>query len=524
MLRQSYMTHMTAGPCDSASKPVGGTLNETSGLFELHGADGKPIVRDGTTGIPSLQDFARDYEELISIVSDGRCKTLSHMRIALLEKSFLMHIELNASAESNLETQTKCDFYRTRKVDTHVHLAAAVASQDVLSYIKNKVKTCSDEVVLGGKTLGEVYASIGVPIEHLTVDTIDVEADHTLFDRFDHFNAKYNPCGNSVLRTVFLKSENAIDGKYFAEISRIALNRLETRHHVYYAEYRVSIYGESPSGWAKLAKWVMGNNLKSEHNQWVIQVPRIYRIFRQIGAVSSFQDTISNIFQPIFDATEKPEDHPELAEFLTLVSGFDSVDDESIADLPLAPNGEVTNPAAWTAKQNPPYSYQLYFLYANICRINELRRSKGLNTFALRPHCGESGSVDHLAAAYLTSYGINHGVQLENQITLQYLYYLDKIGLAVSPVSNNVLFLRFDRQPFHKLFMRGLNVSLSTDDPMIFHLSEDPLMEEYAIARQIWQLSTTDMCEIARYSVLQSGYSRQKKAAVDWRCECFRRR
>lgn len=36
-------------------------------------------------------------------------------------------------------------------------------------------------------------------------------------------------------------------------------------------------------------------------------------------------------------------------------------------------------------------------------------------------------------------------------------------------------------------------------------------MEEYAIAAQLWKLSTCDLCEIARNSVLQSGLSHQEK-------------
>lgn len=34
-------------------------------------------------------------------------------------------------------------------------------------------------------------------------------------------------------------------------------------------------------------------------------------------------------------------------------------------------------------------------------------------------------------------------------------------------------------------------------------------MEEYAIAAQLWKLSTCDLCEIARNSVVQSGLSHQ---------------
>ncbi len=37
-------------------------------------------------------------------------------------------------------------------------------------------------------------------------------------------------------------------------------------------------------------------------------------------------------------------------------------------------------------------------------------------------------------------------------------------------------------------------------------------MEEYAIAAQVFKLSTCDMCEIARNSVLQSGLSAEVRA------------
>lgn len=68
---------------------------------------------------------------------------------------------------------------------------------------------------------------------------------------------------------------------------------------------------------------------------------------------------------------------------------------------------------------------------------------RGLNTFTFRPHCGESGNVDHLACAFLVADGINHGIKLIRTPVLQYLYYLEQIGLAMSPLSNNKLILLF---------------------------------------------------------------------------------
>jgi AMP deaminase len=100
---------------------------------------------------------------------------------------------------------------------------------------------------------------------------------------------------------------------------------------------------------------------------------------------------------------------------------------------------------------------------------------------------------------------------LRKNATLQYLYYLSQIGIAMSPLSNNKLFLDYNKNPFPKYFMQGLNVSLSTDDPLMLHFTKDALLEEYSVAAQVWKLSSTDQCEIARNSVLQSGWEQRYK-------------
>ena len=73
--------------------------------------------------------------------------------------------------------------------------------------------------------------------------------------------------------------------------------------------------------------------------------------------------------------------------------------------------------------------------------------------------------MDHLTAAFLLTKKINHGIQLRRSPPLQYLYYLARMGIAMSPLSNNRLFLDFSKSPFPKYFKRGLDVSLSTDAP-----------------------------------------------------------
>jgi AMP deaminase len=110
---------------------------------------------------------------------------------------------------------------------------------------------------------------------------------------------------------------------------------------------------------------------------------------------------------------------------------------------------------------------------------------------------------------------------------LQYLFYLKQVGLAMSPLSNNALFLTYERNPFKDFFRVGLNVSLSTgqllqslarepkltclDDPLQFHFTASHLLEEYSCAAQIYKLTPADMCELARNSVIQSGWEMQVK-------------
>lgn len=94
------------------------------------------------------------------------------------------------------------------------------------------------------------------------------------------------------------------------------------------------------------------------------------------------------------------------------------------------------------------------------------------DTFVLRPHAGEAGDTDHLTSAYLTSHSISHGILLRKVPALQYLFYLKQIGIAMSPLSNNALFLTYERNPLKEFFKTGLNVSLSTDDPLQFHFTK----------------------------------------------------
>ena len=84
--------------------------------------------------------------------------------------------------------------------------------------------------------------------------------------------------------------------------------------------------------------------------------------------------------------------HPDLHRFLQHVSGFDSVDDESkpensmfdigrcfysfhFFNLPCACS-DVPTPDEWTWHENPPYAYYIYYTYANLTVLNQLRAER----------------------------------------------------------------------------------------------------------------------------------------------------
>jgi len=143
----------------------------------------------------------------------------------------------------------------------------------------------------------------------------------------------------------------------------------------------------------------------------------------------------------------------------------------------------------WDLKHNPAYAFYAFYVYANLFTLNKLREARGLAPFSFRPHAGEAGDADHLVAALLLCENVAHGIGLRKSLPLQYLFYLAQVGLCMSPLSNNSLFLDYHRNPFPSFFARGLSVSLSTDDPLQIHLTKEPLVEEYAVAAKVWKLS-----------------------------------
>ncbi|CAD8175933.1 unnamed protein product [Paramecium pentaurelia] len=465
--------------------------------------------------VPTMLQFISDLINLMKCVGNNSIASFCYDRLKFLEQKFQMHEIFNHQNEQlDQKNIIRRDFYNVFKVDTHIHHSAAMSAKHLLEFIQRKYEKNGDDHVDINKDgtkicLRDIFKNISVDPIDLSLNSLDVQADKGIYKRFDRFNNKYNPLGTPKLREIFLKTDNYIKGKYLADLTKELMDQLEQQQYIG-CEWRISIYGKSMEEWHKLGKWLIKNKLYSSKVRWMVQIPRLYSVYKKSGMIHCFQDMIDNLFRPLFDITINPTIDPFLYQALFQITGFDTVDDESLYEY-FAISDLKQSPKDWAGDRNPPYTYWIYYIYANLYTLNALRQQRGLNTFKFRPHCGEAGNVDHLATAYLVSDGINHGLELQKSPVLQYLFYLKQIGIAMSPVSNNKLFCRYQKSPFQKYFQIGLNVCLSTDDPLILHLTNEPLLEEYAIASQIFDLSAIDQAELARNSVRQSSFEKEIK-------------
>jgi AMP deaminase len=394
------------------------------GVYQVY-ADEDCRTRDlGLVQISPLKEFYADVDFIQSVITDGPTKSLAFRRLRYLQAQFNLYHLQNESLEYDDQRKVPHrDFYNVRKVDTHVHHTSSMNCKHLLRFIKGKLKTSPQDVVIfrDGKelTLEQVFQSLNLTAYDLSIDALDMHAHKDSFHRFDRFNLKYNPLGESRLREIFLKTDNLIKGRYLAELTREVMSDLETNKYSL-AEYRLSIYGRSRSEWSKLASWVIDNNLTSSNVRWLIQIPRLFETLYCTNELGSFEQFLANIFEPLFEVTKDPSVDLKLHRFLCEhVVGMDTVDDESRFERRV--NKKLPVPQFWTQPVNPPYSYYLYYLYANIAVLNQFRKARGLPTFAFRPHSGEAGDPEHLVAAFLLAEGINHGITLRKVPALQYL-------------------------------------------------------------------------------------------------------
>ena len=81
-------------------------------------------------------------------------------------------------------------------------------------------------------TLSEVFESVNITPDTLSIDRLNVSATSRTFYRFDKFNKNYDPAGSSLLREVFLKTSNYIKGRFFAELTHETFEQMRASGRV----------------------------------------------------------------------------------------------------------------------------------------------------------------------------------------------------------------------------------------------------------------------------------------------------
>ncbi|AYU75806.1 adenosine monophosphate deaminase, putative [Leishmania donovani] len=459
-------------------------------------------------------EFCNHVEEIRCLIDNIRVRDFALRRLQLLEHRFKLHAAVNHSRElgsTAARASHNRDFYQSTKVDNNIRMETGMTARQLLAFIVDKATHNGDDIVSHPKgkepqTLRQLLADLHITADTLTVDDLNVQAGATS----SNGGAPQNPFASEgqqqdELLTLLLKTDNQMNGRYFAELTKRTFEELSRDQHTF-SESRLSVYGASAEEWALLSHWFDTHGMSSSHNQWVVQVPRIYSSLRKAGRVASFAEYLEHVFEPLWRISLHPNSDPRLFHFINHIAAFDCVEDERRPDVPL--HLAMRSPHEWTTEDEPPYNYYLYHLYANLRSLNRFRQRRRFSVFSFRPSCGEAGSVDHLIGGFLLAQGVNYGVRLADSAPLQYLFYLAQIGVTLSPLSNNTkLQLNYLHNPFPQFFRRGLRVSLGTDSPLLYHHTQEPLLEEYSIASKIWKLSPNDLSEVARNSVLLSNFS-----------------
>jgi AMP deaminase len=201
---------------------------DSGSVFQVYDEQHRPLAT-----VPTLRDYYIAMDTILDIASDGPAKSFAYRRLQYLEGRYNLYTLLNEYQEvADTKKVPHRDFYNVRKVDTHVHHSACMNQKHLLRFIKSKMKKCPDEMVIerDGKqmTLKQVFESIQLTAYDLSIDTLDMHAHTDSFHRFDKFNLKYNPIGQSRLRDIFLKTDNFVKGRYLAEITREVITDLES--------------------------------------------------------------------------------------------------------------------------------------------------------------------------------------------------------------------------------------------------------------------------------------------------------
>ena len=91
--------------------------------------------------------------------------------------------------------------------------------------------------------------------------------------------------------------------------------------------------------------------------RWLIQVPRLYDIYRANNCVENFQQILTNLFQPLFEVTKDPNSHPSLHRYEYVMYSLAARSSGAITELSSGERIQITtdvvfNTQLWFIQQN----------------------------------------------------------------------------------------------------------------------------------------------------------------------------
>ncbi|SCU89077.1 LAFA_0E16050g1_1 [Lachancea sp. 'fantastica'] len=513
--------------------------------------------------IPSIFQFGQDFEQCLNIVTSEKMDAQAVKRTEYLLHRYELFQQLQGRSEireSRLVPHR--DFYNIRKVDQNYLLSGCISQRQLNDFIWEKLNIEPNRIVYVNSegtqlTLRQIFCqgsddeSIGLKaVDDLFLDwyrSVYLSSDHLV--RTDFKNPQ-NPKYVAIART-FLEFDNYIDGEYFAEmVVKYVIQSFEkSKYQV--AQLSVDFQFDG-SWWTKFSEWVTRWKLVSYNIRWNIRLNRCFTKLYSANRVQNFQDYLDHIFRPLLELEGSKS--VELQFILSTVCCFDLVvseTDDYVWKSFLQP--QHTSPSDWSGSgDNPPVAYYMFYIYQYLKVLNEKRKSRGRNTIALRNYCPITASrvsqfrkdlsITEQFESLICNFMLCEGGLLQAESlwrvspTILYLYYLFQIPVVVSPLSSVSLLLEhghseagripitdrdvttpstrtYTGNPFMSMHRMGLKVLLSSSSVLLnCSYTMEPIIEEYSVAASIYLLTSADMCELVRDSVLTSGYEGFYKA------------
>ncbi|CAE8636058.1 unnamed protein product [Polarella glacialis] len=451
-------------------------------------------------------EFRTDYERLLQVFGSPVLWSYCERRLNQLRGLFEAHKGLNTEAE---DAEVAGELPPPR-VDNCVQLARALPQSRLLQFYQSMICKAEEGDKEDGEDDAERFQDLltALPRKPSPME-ITLDADYPL----PH---------STTLRGLFGRTSNAVRGEFLAKMVQASFELLDETSPATggetYAEYRLPLHAEN-GAWADLARWAaeeLGD--VTSRVKFVVQLPQFAFIgLKERRGVLNYGDLLGFAFGPpmaivhMHEKNQRDEGSREqLEELWSDVVAFELSSGGGATEV--LPSESPTEPDEWTEQQSPPFVYQLYHVWARLKGLNAGLEKE--NDAELELRVGAS-AVEGIAAAYLIgAASVSKCAALPSHAPLQYLFFLDQVGAAVSLCSQRSLGGVRDagHRAFDKLFRAGLRVALCTEDPSVSHRGDHPLCQEYGLAQSLLGLSEADLVEIARNSVAMSCFPELKGA------------